>query len=285
MATLFTLKSVRGPIFTALGIAALCSTAVSPAAYGAEPWPAEVQANYRIQFNGFEVGQFTFNSSVHERTYAISANADISALLGIVRWNGVTRVSGALAGNAPRPAGFSFDFRGSTKAGSVRMGFGNGAVRTIDLNPPMPDPPGTVPVQPAHRRGVLDPLSAILSLSRPRDGNPCGQRVAVFDGKVRFDLVFSPKGEAPMADGKAGTPAEVLTVCRVRVVPIAGHVEDEKAEQLRRNTGIEVAFRAVPGAGLFVPYRITVPTFAGPAELVAQSLNIRTHREQIAFVN
>ncbi|MBN9264149.1 MAG: DUF3108 domain-containing protein [Hyphomicrobium sp.] len=162
-------KSVRGPICTALGIAAISSISLASPAHAAEPWPAEVQANYRIQFNGFEVGQFTFNSSVHERTYAISANADISALLGFVRWNGATRVSGALAGNGPRPAGYNFDFRGASKAGSIRMSFGSGAVTTINFNPPMPDPPGTVPVQPAHMRGVLDPLSAVLSLSRPKD--------------------------------------------------------------------------------------------------------------------
>lgn len=285
MSTLFAWKSVRKSICTALGIAAISSISYSPAARAAEPWPAEVQANYRIQFNGFEVGQFTFNSSVHERTYAISANADISALLGLVRWNGATRVSGALAANAPRPTGYTFDFRGSSKTGSVRMAFGSGAVKTVDFVPPIPDPPGIVPVKPAHMRGVLDPLSAILALSRPKDGNPCNQRVAVFDGKVRFDLAFSPKGEAPIAESKAGAAAEMLSVCRVRVVPIAGHVDDEKAEQLKRNLGIEVAFRAVPGADLFVPHRITIPTFAGSAELVAQSLNIRTHREQIALVN
>jgi len=278
-------KSVRAPVFAALGVVAASSLSISPAARASEPWPAEVQANYRIQFNGFEVGQFTFNSSVHERTYAVSANADISALLGLVRWNGATRVSGALANNAPRPAGFSFDFRGSSKTGSLRMAFGNGAVKAIDFNPAMPDPPGTVPLKPAHMRGVLDPLSAVLSLSRPKGGNPCTQRVAVFDGKTRFDLNFSPKGETPIAESKAGTAPEMLSVCRVRVVPIAGHVDDEKAEQLKRNLGIEVAFRAVPGAGLFVPHRITIPTFAGSAELVAQSLTIRTHREQIALVN
>jgi hypothetical protein len=39
-------------------------------------------------------------------------------------------------------------------------------------------------------RGVLDPLSAILALSRPKDGNPCNQRAAVFDGKgaLRSDV-------------------------------------------------------------------------------------------------
>lgn len=286
MATLFTLKSVPVPkVAAALAIAALTATAGGSGARAADPWPAEVQAVYKIQFNGFEIGQFAFNSSVHERTYALSANAEISALLGIVRWNGVTRVSGALAGNAPRPTGFSFDFQGASKAGSIRMGFGNGGVKSLDINPPLVEPPDTVPLQPAHMRGVLDPLSAVLALSRPRDGNPCNQKVPVFDGKVRFDLTFSFKEDAPIADAQRGAGVEMLRVCRVRVLPIAGHRDDEASAQLKRSMGIEVAFRSIPSAKLFVPHRITVPTFAGSAVLTSHSVHIRTQHEQIALVN
>jgi hypothetical protein len=286
MATKFVLKSVRGPkVAAALGIAVAVATAGGSSARAADPWPAEVQAVYKIQFNGFEIGQFAFNSSVHDRTYAITANAEISALLGVVRWNGVTRVSGALAGNAPRPAGFSFDFQGTSKAGSVRMGFGNGGVKSLDHNPPLVEPPDTVPLQPVHMRGVLDPLSAILALSRPRDGNPCNQKVPVFDGKVRFDLAFSFKEDAPIADTQRSSAVEMVRVCRVRVMPIAGHRDDEATAQLKRSTGIEVAFRAIPSAKLFVPHRITVPTFAGSAVLTSHSIHIRTQNEQIALVN
>jgi hypothetical protein len=285
MATSFTVKSVRGPAFAAaLGIAAAVSAVAAPQARATEPWPAEVQAVYKIHFNGLEVGQFAFNSSVHNRTYAVTGNADISALLGVVRWSGVTRVSGALAGNAPRPSGFAFDFKGSSKAGSIRMGFGNGAVKSLEHAPALVEPPGTVPLQPVHLRGVLDPLSAVLAMSRPRDGNPCHQQVPIFDGKARFDLTLSFKEETPMAGAQAGASPEMLRVCRVRILPIAGHREED-ATQVRRMTGIEIAFRAIPSADLFVPYRITVPTFAGSIVLSAHSVHIRTQNEQIALVN
>ncbi len=284
---LVALKSVRGPKFVAaLGMAAAVTAFTgSTGARAADPWPAEVQALYKIHFNGLEIGQFSFNSSVHQRTYAITANADISALLGVVRWNGATRVSGALAGNGPRPTGFTFDYRGSSKTGSVRMGFAGGSVQSLEHVPPLPDQPDTVPVQPVHMKGVLDPLSAVLALSRPRDGNPCNQRVAVFDGKVRFDLAFSFKEDAPLADPQRTSSTETVRVCRVRVVPIAGHREDEATAQLKRSSGIEVAFRAIPSAKVFVPHRITVPTFAGSVVLSANSVHIRTQDEQIALVN
>lgn len=283
MSTSFTLKSVRGPTLAAAFAIAALSGLGAPPAIAAEPWPAEVQALYKIHFNGLEVGQFSFNSSVHNRTYSATGNADISALLGFVRWNGVTRVSGALAGDAPRPAGFAFDFKGGSKAGSIRVGFGNGGVTSVDLAPQLPEPPGTVPVQASHMRAVLDPLSAVLAMSRPRDGNPCNQQVSIFDGKSRFDLSLSFKEEAPIAASPA-SPKENLRVCRVRIVPIAGHREEDTT-QLRRMSGIEIAFRAIPSANLYVPHRITVPTFAGPIVLGAQSIQIRTQNEQIALVN
>ena len=286
MATVFVLKSLRGlRLVATLSVALTTAVTGGSGAQAADPWPAEVQAAYKIQFNGLEIGQFAFNSSVHDHTYAITANADISALLGIVRWNGVTRVSGALAGNSPRPTGFSFDFQGSSKSGSIRMGFLNGGIKSFEHNPPLVVPPGTVPLTPAHMRGVLDPLSAILAVSRPRDGNPCNQRLPVFDGKVRFDLTFVYKEDAPLAETQRGTGAEMLRVCRVRVQLIAGHVEDEASKELKRSTGIEVAFRSIPSAKLFVPHRITVPTFAGSAVLTSQSVHIRTQSEQIALVN
>lgn len=165
------------------------------------------------------------------------------------------------------------------------MGFGNGAVKSLELSPTLIEPADTVPLQPAHLRGVLDPLSAILALSRPRDGNPCNQKIPVFDGKVRFDLAFSFKEDAPIADTPRGPAVEMVKVCRVRVLPIAGHRDDEASTQLKRNTGIEVAFRAIPSAKLFVPHRITVPTFAGSAVLTSHSVHIRTQNEQIALVN
>ena len=95
MATLFTLKSVRGPrsvcgarVAAALGIAVIAAAASGSSASASDPWPAEVQAVYKIQFNSFEIGQFSFNSSVHEHTYAITANAEISALArgGALEW-------------------------------------------------------------------------------------------------------------------------------------------------------------------------------------------------------
>ncbi len=55
---------------------------------------------------------------------------------------------------------------------------------------------------------------------------------------------------------------------------------------MSRSTGIEIAFRTVPGAGLMVPDEITIQTlFSGPIAVNAQEVDIKTsdHRKT-AFV-
>lgn len=279
---------IKAPVIKALAGLCFLAALAPDRAVAADPWPSEVSAVYRISLNSFEIGTFEFNSSVHDRTYSLTGNARISAMLGLVNWQGVTRVTGQVGASRPNPTGFSFDFKGS-KSGSVRMGFGQGKVQTLAVVPPEAPKPGVVPLETSHLKGVLDPLSAILAMSRPRDGNPCNQRLPVFDGKLRFDLVLSFKrNEAAQETTRSapGAPPTQLTVCRVRVVPIAGHTADTATERARAMAGIEVAFRAVPEASIHVPHRISVPTIAGPATLSIDRIQIRTERHgQIALVN
>ena len=69
-------------------------------ATAAEPWPHEVQALYKVRFNGFEVGTFEFNATVNAQAYVLTGNAQLSALLGVLSWKGETRAAGTLTTNA-----------------------------------------------------------------------------------------------------------------------------------------------------------------------------------------
>ena len=66
-----------------------------------------------------------------------------------------------------------------------------------------------MPLREQHLKGVLDPLSAIMVLSRGSSANPCDRRLPIFDGKERFDLVFSYKGEMQgrPSSSRAASPA------------------------------------------------------------------------------
>ena len=276
-----------------LASAALCSAspvvraeeaAAHPAPL-ATAWPGRVTAAYRISFNGFDLGQFTFASSVSGQTYTLQGHAELSALLGAFTWSSQTRASGSLSGDTAHPNGYTFDYRTTQKSGSVMLGFSEGRVSNVVMQPPSYPVPGTVPVRDFHLKDVLDPLSAVMALSRGKT-NPCSKRLAIFDGKQRFDLLLSFKRQVRIPEARPSGQPNLGYVCRVRYLPLAGHKLNDETRQMMGNSGIEVVLRPVPSAGLMVPYEITIPTAAGTAVLTSTRVEIITHgHRQIALVH
>ena len=267
---------------------ALAAVAGSPRTAAAEAWPATVRAVYDINFNGFNVGTFEFESQAEQQSYTLLANARLSVLLGAFTWDGAIRSFGLIGPvpQAPKPASFTFDFRSNLRAGSTRLGFADGTVTNIAHLPPEPPKPDIVPLREQHLKGVIDPLSAIMMISRGSGANPCDRRIPIFDGKERFDLVFSFKRNMQVVEqAPSGQPA-IAHVCRVKYLPIAGHKVDGDTSFMAANNEIEVALRPVPSANVFIPYQVTIPTMAGGATIVSKRVEIVSPgKPQIALLH
>ncbi len=279
------LSSLRNTLYSAAvaGLGILAS-ATSPTPAEAEPWPSRVNAVYKIEFGGFDVGTFEFSSSVNGQSYTLTGDAKLSALLGAFKWQGATRSSGALAGDQPQPSGYTFNFVSTAKNGSLKMGFAGDKVASVAHVPVHQPAPMTVPVRDVDLKGVLDPLSAVMALSRTKAENPCGRKLAVFDGKQRFDLQLTYKRQDRVTDVRPSGQPGIAYVCKVKYTPIAGHKPTEESRTMAASQGIEVSLRPVPSANLFVPHQIIIPTGAGIAKLTAIRVHITTPRnEQIAL--
>jgi hypothetical protein len=231
--------------------------------------PVKVDATYKITLNGFDLGNFHFKSDVGRARYELETDVQISALLGVFHWKGVTHSSGAVQAKSPKPADFRFNYESSVRSGSVSMGFGQEGVESISVVPTMMEAPDTVPLTRSHIKGVLDPLSAILALTHSDAATPCGRKVSIFDGKQRFDIDLRYARKEPVQGLN-----ETAIVCRVKYIPIAGYRPTEETRQLATSNNIEIAFRLVPAAKLMLPQSVTVPTAAGEARITLERVNI-----------
>jgi hypothetical protein len=267
-----------------LSIAASLGSAGTAAA--SENWPANLRALYDINFNGFHVGTFEFQSQSERQSYTVLGNAKLSVLLGAFSWDAETRSFGLFVNQAPKPASFSFDYKSSLRAGSTKLGFANGAVTDISHLPPEMPRLDIIPVREHHLKGVVDPLSAIMLLARGSSANPCDRRIPIFDGKERFDLLFSYKGERKVVEQAPSGQPGVAHVCRVRYLPIAGHKVDSDTSYMAANNEIEVALRPVPSANVFIPYHVSIPTMAGSTTIVSKRVEIDSPgKPQIALLH
>jgi hypothetical protein len=237
-----------------------------------------VDALYHISWLGAYIGDFKIKSSITARQYSLQANADISVFFGTFTWQGVTSSSGLMTSSGPVPQTYTFRYATSSRRESVELRFQQRMVQDILINPPQHPGARNVPITAAHLQNVVDPLSAILLLSQARigRGDACNKRLPIFDGKIRYDLVLSPKGTRTI--GSSGKLHGTAYVCSVRYVPIAGHKMGRQGENdyATGNTGIEVWLVPLPEAGLIVPYYVHVPTPAGTASMVTAKFDVQT---------
>ncbi len=285
--TLRTASVAKGVCSFLAGLSlSLAAIAAGPQTAAAEAWPANVRAVYDINFNGFNVGTFEFQSQAEQQSYTLLGNARLSVLLGAFTWDGETRSFGLIVKQEPKPASFTFDFRSNLRAGSTKLGFANGAVTNIAHLPPEPPKPDVIPLREQHLKGVVDPLSAIMVISRGPSANPCDRRIPIFDGKERFDLVFSYKRDMRVVEQAPSGQPDVAHVCRVKYLPIAGHKADSDTSFMAANNEIEVALRPIPSANVFIPYQISIPTMAGSATIVSKRVEIVSPgKPQIALLH
>ena len=267
--------------FLATGLLATGLLATGAALLAAGPaaadntWAPRLDAVYKLRLLGMEMATFNFGSQVKGDTYALAGHTKMTWGMGYFKFAANFSSTGKISGESVRPTSYTYDWQANKKQGSVKLVYGNGAVQSVQIEPPHTQGPDVVPLKPEHLRGVLDPLSVLMVLSRAiRGGDPCNRKVAVFEGKQRFDVIFSPKGEETIKEAKpSGQPVKAF-VCNARYVPVAGHKMNKETTAAVKAEGIEVAFRPIPEANVLVPYRITLPTPAGTAVLTAHKVDI-----------
>ncbi|MDX2263382.1 MAG: DUF3108 domain-containing protein [Hyphomicrobiales bacterium] len=238
----------------------------------------KVEATYAINFNGISIGDFNLVTTMGARDYAMNAKASISVLGGIMfDWRANTKSSGVVTAGGPRPSAYSFAYQTSDKKEQIDLKFASNAVSQITLNPPRGNSSKRIPITQTHLQNVLDPLSAVVQLSQARTQKQkaaaCSKRLQIFDGKMRYDLILSPKTVKQIDESGYRGQAQV---CRVKYMPIAGHKpgKDDENEVASANDNIEIWMIPVETADLFVPYYISVPTSVGKATMTAVKFDV-----------
>jgi hypothetical protein len=123
-----------------------------------------------------------------------------------------------------------------------------------------------VPLTDEHRRGVVDPIAALVIggiRAAGAKGSPCQGTLPIYTGWNRFDLRFAP------LPGESDSRRQV---CQVTAIPIAGHrVGENMASTVVNSREIRVAFTGRDASGLLLPDRITVPILVGTLTLKRKS--------------
>jgi hypothetical protein len=137
----------------------------------------------------------------------------------------------------------------------------------------------------AHKAGVLDPLSAIMTLTKADNRPPCDRRAGIFDGTQRYDIVFTPKRQTRLPSLSSGGSPEIAYVCRITYEPVAGHRDNAGTKTYASNRDAEIVLRRIPGSEMLIPDSVTIPTAWGTGSMVTERIDIVTAAGKIAFTD
>lgn len=269
---------VSAPTFLRWTLAGAVATA---AALPAEAAETRVRARYELTLAGFGIGAASLQAGVDGASYDMNVSARLTGLARFLTGGrGAATARGALRESQPAPSAYAINTKSSEKGQVVRYAMAAGAIRSLAVDPPSRTE-GIVPVSDADKRGVLDPVSALMMPAKA-SGDPlapasCDRTLPVFDGRQRFDVALrydrtetvKPDSPGPgQYEGKA-------IVCKATYKAISGHRPGRKQVVfMENNKDMEVWLAPVAGTRALLPWRIAVRTEVGMAVIRATSFAV-----------
>lgn len=265
-------RTLRGIQFgTALSLVVLAA-----AIPGANASDGKVSAHYAVSFLGLPLGEGTMTSTTDGVSYTTTLNARVGGIARLFApGHGTAVASGRVVGDRTLASSFRTEIHTRGQVETTAIGMAAGNVQSVSISPQKPPHPQATPVPDNELRGVLDPLSAGIFVT-PGTGpvvaaGACNRRSRIYNGRERFDLIFSFVAVRPVEIG--GYKGDAV-VCSVRYEPVAGYRRDRTDHEQARQRRAEIVLVPVKGLRSLIPARISIQTGFGTGIAQATRLDL-----------
>jgi hypothetical protein len=233
----------------------------------------KLEAHYEATLAGIPVGSGAWSIDIADDQFSASATGGTAGLLkAFASGSGTGAAQGRVVNGALVSTSYSATTTTSKKSEAVHIALANGNVREYGIEPEPPVDADRIPVTEAHRRGIFDPMTGsmlrIPGSADPLGADACRTGVAIFDGRMRYDLKLDFK-RMETVKAEKGYRGPVV-VCAIYFSPVAGYIPDRPViKYLTAQRNIEIAFAPIAGTRILVPFRMVIPTPFGTAMLEA----------------
>jgi len=241
-----------------------------------------LDAAYRVTLLGLSIGKFAGTLDVDQNRFVATATGATAGLLWIfASGHGDVTARGTVAAGQPIVSNYAMNIVAGEYSDDIQISFTGGKAREDIRGPAVSPNPNRVPLTDAHRVGVVDPLTALL-IYVPGTGDTavpkaCERSVAVFDGRMRYDLRLSFKriDQVKTDEGYRGP----VVVCSIYFSPVAGYDPRRPGiKYLSAQRDMELTLAPIAGTRLLMTYRMAVPTPIGVGVLQAIRFDTQPRR-------
>lgn len=246
---------------------------ISQAVMASAAAQGKLDARYSASLAGVPIGRGAWVIDIAENQYTAAASGMTTGLVRLFASGQGTGASRGLVRNGNlHPSTYASNLVSDQKSEDLRIVLQSGAVKDVSIAPPILFHPDRIPVPDAHRRGVVDPMTAALirvtGNSDPVSSQACDRTIAVFDGRMRYDVKLSFK-RFEMVHASRGYEGPVA-VCSVQFIPLSGYVPQRPSMiYLKQLRDAELWLAPIAGTRVVVPFKFILPTPYGVGVLEA----------------
>jgi Protein of unknown function (DUF3108) len=256
-------------MFRAASFGLLSALVIGPGPAAAD----QLAARYDILVGGLLVGKASLTGDISDNRYSISLNASMTGLIGAVTGGKGSAVSsGSISGSKITSEGYALNASNGSQTRSIRIGMSGGNAQKPIVAPAFVTSPERAPITDQQRRGVIDPLTALLMPVKgkdPFDKGNCNRTLAVFDGAQRFNVTLS---FARMTEVNIKGYQGPVLVCAARYVPLGGHFPKRpQTKFMVDNREMSAWLAPLEGGRVLAPVQINIKTAMGNSMITARS--------------
>lgn len=222
-------------------------------------------SEYNVSLGILPVAKLSFASEFGDRDYTVNGSFRSAGIVDIIaKISAETTVKGSIRADRLQANSYSLVYRTGKKVQTYDVTYRNGNVVSTVVKPePKPRSVNWIPISEGDLRSVLDPLSGMIF---PADAKICPNKLAIYDGESRLDLVLTAKGTEKFST--SGYKGDAI-VCSVRYVPKSGYRKGRKDIEYLKTVSMEVWFAKADGVNVYAPVYAYIPTRMGPLYVTA----------------
>jgi len=241
-------------------VALLAATIFVAAAAPASTAGIRHTSEYSVSLGILPVAKMSFASEFDDRSYTINGSFRSAGIVDIIaKTTAETTVKGTMRRDRLQANSYSLLYKTNKKTQIYDVQYRNGNVVSTTVKPePKARPETWVPVSDSDLRSVLDPLSGMIF---PADAKVCPNKLPIYDGESRLDLVLTSKGTEKFSTN--GFKGDAI-VCSIRYVPKSGYRKGRSDIEYLKTVSMEVWFAKADGANVYAPVYAYIPTRMGP---------------------
>lgn len=232
--------------------------------------------DYRVYAGGLHALSLTTRLALDPQAYRIDLDAKLDGLPAVFfTYNLTARVEGQRGAEGPRPARYRSANRWrANQERWVEVDYGPEGPLETRADPPLEQDDRKV-VPAALRHNTLDPISGVFALLQgvENDGR-CASKIAIFDGRRRYDLVARQIGPAQLEPSEIGVYSGPAIECRIALKQVTGFWDKPRMKDRFPEEVVTYLATVVKGAPP-VPVRLELQNVFGAVviHLVSYSAN------------